>query len=154
MITFTRITGTILALSLVWFAPPGRAADLPGFDIAQYRGKVVLLDFWASWCAPCLESFPWMQSVHERYASRGLVVVAVNVDHERDAADRFLRARNASFAVVFDREGALAERFHVASMPQSFYIDRAGTVRYVHNGFHGRDRVDAERELLALVNEP
>ncbi len=141
--------GALLALCVL----PARGADSAALDMGQLKGKVVLLDFWASWCAPCLESFPWMQEIQQRYADRGLVVLAVNLDHDRQMAERFVRAQAAQFPVVYDPQGRLAERFHVSSMPSSFYIDRQGQIRFVHAGFRERERAEAERQLAALVAE-
>ena len=122
-------------------------------DLASYRGKVVLVDFWASWCAPCKESFAWMQQMHNRYVDQGLVIVAVNLDHDRKAAIDFINNLQPSFAVHFDTQADLAERFHVAAMPTSFYLDRTGKIRFTHAGFRIKERADAERELRLLLGE-
>jgi cytochrome c biogenesis protein CcmG, thiol:disulfide interchange protein DsbE len=144
---------TLTVLSIALVALPCRPAALDAFDRAQYRGKVVLLDFWASWCGPCKESFPWMQRMAARYADRGLVVVAVNVDQDRALADRFLRDLRPSFAVLYDPQGNLAERYRVSGMPASFYIDRDSNVRYRHVGFHVEKADAAETELARLLAE-
>ena len=99
------------------------------------RGKVVFVDFWASWCEPCRESFPWMKSLHERYASKGLVVVAINLDKKRAAADDFLAKYPAPFQVAFDPAGKTAEAFKVAAMPSSFLVGPQGTILSTHAGF-------------------
>jgi len=122
-------------------------------DLGQYRGKVVLLDFWASWCAPCLQSFPWMQQLHERYASQGLVIIAVNLDHERRLADRFLIAQHPAFTVLFDPEGRVAQRYDIGSMPASIILDRSGRVRSTRAGFRGSESLAAEHELAAIIAE-
>jgi len=149
----SRCCRALLAALLTLALAPARAVSLEGLNLEQYRGKVVLLDFWASWCAPCLESFPWMERIQEKYSDRGLVVIAVNVDHERRAAERFLQAQQASFPVFYDPQGQLAERFHVNNMPSSFYIDRKGAVRYTHPGFRESERGQAEQQLSALLAE-
>jgi thiol-disulfide isomerase/thioredoxin len=130
-----------------------RATAIDPVDLPAYRGKVVLLDFWASWCGPCKESFPWMQRMQQRYGERGLVVVAVNVDHDRALAEQFLRAQDAHLNVVFDPQGQAAERYQVSAMPTSFYVGRDGAVRYTHLGFRAGEREQAERELAALLAE-
>jgi len=146
-----RRAGVALALL---FASAGACAGPPdALDLGAYAGKVVLLDFWASWCLPCKESFPWMQQVHNRYAQQGLVVIAVDVDHDRKPADQFLAQLQPSFPIVFDPHGNLAERFGVNGMPASFYIDRNGRIRYTHTGFHAQERDAAERELTGLLAE-
>jgi len=129
------------------------ATTLDTLDLDRYKGKVVLVDFWASWCAPCKESFPWMQQIMSRYSERGLVVVAINVDRDRHLAEQFLNAQNPAFPIVFDPQARLAERFKVSGMPASFYIDRSGAVRYAHIGFRANERDDAERELATLLSE-
>lgn len=149
----SRLDRFVLTTLLALVVLPCQAVSLDGLNLGQYRGKVVLLDFWASWCAPCLESFPWMQQIQQKYSERGLVVIGVNVDHERRAAERFLQAQQASFPIFFDPNGQLAEHFHVSNMPSSFYIDRKGNIRYTHPGFRDSERSDAEREIAALLSE-
>ena len=122
-------------------------------DLASLRGKVVYLDFWASWCKPCRESFPWMNSVNSAYAKQGVVVVAVNVDPQRELADAFLQSYPTDFRVVYDPEGKLAEQYRVMGMPSSFLIDRSGAVRYRHIGFRSTDRDQLGAELHQLVAE-
>jgi thiol-disulfide isomerase/thioredoxin len=122
-------------------------------DLAAYKGKVVYLDFWASWCKPCRESFPWMDSVQRSYAGKGLVVVGVNVDQERDLAERFMQQMNPHFRIVFDPQGTLAEMFKVSGMPASFIIDRQGVVRFKHLGFRTERQAGLDAELNALLAE-
>src|ERR1700678_2087156 len=93
-----------------------QAADL---DLNAYRGKVVYLDFWASWCGPCKQSFPWMETMKRTYAGQGLEVIAVDLDGDRADADRFLAQFHPTFDVRFDPEGELAEAYKVQGMPSS-----------------------------------
>ncbi len=132
----------LLFLSLSSFAAEHIAAPdftLPTTDgtltLHEYRGKVVYVDFWASWCVPCRESFPWMSTMAEKYRKDGLVVVAVNLDKDRDQAKRFLDQYATSFPVAFDPAGRSAEAFKVQAMPSSFIISRSGTVLFAHQGF-------------------
>jgi len=99
------------------------------------RGRVVYLDFWASWCEPCRRSFPWMETMHQRYAARGLTVVAIDLDKDRDAADEFLARYPASFPVAFDPAGKTAEAYGVSAMPTSYLIGRDGAILSTHAGF-------------------
>jgi len=142
-----------LVLAVLAGSAPARALGAETLNLERFKGKVVLLDFWASWCAPCKASFPWMQQLRTRYANEDLVVIAVNVDRERTPAEKFLQDQRADFSIVFDPLGQIAERFDVRSMPSSFYIDRAGHIRYTHAGFRSADRGEAERELAALIAE-
>jgi cytochrome c biogenesis protein CcmG, thiol:disulfide interchange protein DsbE len=136
----------VLASSSVLAANAGELLDL-----AQFKGRVVYLDFWASWCAPCLHSFPWMNRMQDEFGHDGLVVIAVNVDHEHADAERFLHSHAAQFRIVFDPEGLLPEKFGVRGMPTSFLIDRNGRVQSRHEGFLLRDRDTLAREIRALV---
>lgn len=95
-----------------------------------------------------------MQRMQDRLGTRGLVVIAVNVDHDRRLAEEFLRAQHVLLPVYFDPQGQLAERYRVSAMPSSYYIDRDGQVRFTHRGFRLVEREDAERELEALIAEP
>jgi len=113
-----------------------QADDRTGnFDINAYKGKVVYLDFWASWCAPCRLSFPWLNAMSEALGPKGLVVIGVNVDRDRAPADEFLRENQAQFPIVYDPEGRIASRYEFQGMPTSILIGRDGKVHAMHSGF-------------------
>src|SRR4051812_4884485 len=116
-------------------------------DLARYRGSVVVLDFWASWCGPCRQSFPWLNSIAEKYRNRGVIVVGVNVDRERSDADRFLQTVPASFPIIYDPTGSLAARYQVEGMPSSFILSPDGKVIAKHVGFKSSAREEREAEL-------
>jgi thiol-disulfide isomerase/thioredoxin len=121
-------------------------------DLSALRGRVVYLDFWASWCGPCRQSFPWMESMKKAYEAQGLTVLAINVDHDRADAERFLKIFHPDFEIRFDPQGSWAEEFEVSGMPSSVIIDRHGVVRFTHVGFwpaQAEDSVQQIRELLA-----
>jgi cytochrome c biogenesis protein CcmG/thiol:disulfide interchange protein DsbE len=120
-------------------------------DLAALKGKVVYVDFWASWCEPCRQSFPWMSDMQREFAKEGLVVIAVNVDHERADAEQFLRKYVPEFKISYDPDGVVAERFHVKGMPTSFLIDRAGKIQSQHAGFRPKDRVPLEQQIRSLL---
>lgn len=130
---------------------PESGPEWPLLD--KYEGKVVLVDFWASWCEPCLRSFPWMNDMQRRHGDAGLVVVAVNLDQERGLADAFLKKTPANFHLEFDAAGELARRFGVQAMPTSFLIDRSGKVRIRHAGFRDKQRAERERQIEDLLKE-
>ncbi len=121
------------------------------FDLARYRGKVVILDFWASWCAPCRRSFPWLNEIQARYAGDGLVVVGVNVDADRAAAERFLREVPAQFEIVYDPDGTLAAKYELLGMPSSFIFGPRGELLSSHIGFKNAARAEREAEIAALL---
>ncbi|HTU67661.1 MAG TPA: TlpA disulfide reductase family protein [Steroidobacteraceae bacterium] len=128
------------------------AAAAPALDLAAYRGKVVVVDFWASWCKPCRQSIPWLNEMRSRYAGRGLVIVGVNVDAERAAADRFLHQVPVDFELVFDPEGSLATRFGVKGMPSTFVFDRDGKLVDTHLGFRATQKTAREESLQRLLS--
>ena len=109
------------------------------------RGQTVLVDFWASWCGPCKQSFPWMTAMHEKYAGKGLQIVAINLDKDRKLADAFLDQHLAPFVVAFDPSGKTAKAFKVWGMPSSYLIGADGTILFSHAGFDPKKTDDVER---------
>ena len=142
-------TSVVPALPTMLSVTPSVEATL---DLAALKGHVVYLDFWASWCGPCKQSFPWMKDAHQKYGDRGLVVVAVNLDKDRALADGFLREFRPRFPVVYDKEGKLAQQFNIKAMPYSLIIDRDGKTQFVHSGFSNDQRQKLDSELLSLLN--
>lgn len=132
--------------------------DLSTFQLegklpADLKGKVVLLDFWASWCGPCKESFPVMEDLHKKYGEKGFVILAVNVDETTAAMKDFLKEHAASFAIVHDTTKKLVGTANISSMPTSFMLDKEGKVAAVHKGFHGKDTVKQyETEIEKLLS--
>lgn len=112
------------------------------------EGKVVYVDFWASWCQPCRMSFPWLKDLSARYGERGLQVVTINLDKERPAAEKFLNELKVDLKVIYDSDGKLAKQFQVDAMPTSFVFARDGSLKDRHRGFHEDDR----SELDSLIN--
>ena len=135
----TRLRACILAGAICGLTAGASHAQADPLDLAQYRGKVVYLDFWASWCIPCRQSFPWMSDVSQAFSQRGLVVVAVNLDKDRAAADKFLRSHPPAFGIVYDPTAALAKKYDIKAMPTSILIGRDGKMIAVHPGFHEDD---------------
>lgn len=134
-----------------WSSGKETAAAL---DLARYRGKVVVVDFWASWCKPCRQSIPWLNDMRARYGKQGLVVIGVNVDATHGDAERFLRDVPTEFDIVYDPKGQLAESYHVAGMPASFVFDRDGRLAEQHLGFKESDRTPYEAALQKLLAQP
>jgi thiol-disulfide isomerase/thioredoxin len=122
-------------------------------SLRDFRGKVVFVDFWASWCMPCRQSFPWMSSMLDRYSAQGLVIVAINLDKKREAADTFLAEFPAPFVVAFDPAGKTAEAFHVEAMPSSFLVSRIGTIVYSHAGFEQAKARTVEDQIKEALSK-
>ncbi len=131
------------------FALPNAKGETVALD--KLRGKVVYVDFWASWCGPCRRSFPWMGEMQQKYGAKGFVVVGVNVDKKRADADRFLAQIPAGFTVVFDEVGTTPSAFGVKGMPSSYLIDATGKVTYVERGFVDESKAGLEQRIAALV---
>jgi thiol-disulfide isomerase/thioredoxin len=157
----------IAALSAALFAGPARALEpgdaapafeLPGttsnVSLARLRGKVVYLDFWASWCGPCRQSFPWMNEMQARYGSKGLTVVAINLDAKPADAQAFLAEVPASFTVGFDRQGDIPRSYEIKGMPSSVLVGRDGKVIQVHAGFRSDERQVLEDAIAAALSAP
>ena len=130
--------------------------DLAKFSLEgtmpDLKNKVVLVDFWASWCGPCKESFPAMEELHSRYGAKGLVVLAVNVDDNPQAMNDFLKKHSASFPIVRDAKKKLVSTVNIKSMPCSFVLTPQGKVAAVHKGFHGAEtRAQYTREIEDLI---
>lgn len=123
-----------------------------GKSLSELRGKVIYVDFWASWCGPCQMSFPWMEEVQNKY--QGLKVIAVNVDADREDADRFLESAKPSFEIVFDPDGKIPEAYGVEGMPSSYLIGPDGKVVSTHRGFRENDKAVIEKEIQMLLGAP
>lgn len=134
------------------------AINLPAisgnFDLGELRGKVVYLDFWASWCKPCKKSFPWMSEIKKKYVDQGLEVVAVNLDTDRALADVFLKEFDINFVVAFDSEAVTADEYKLRGMPTSFLIGRDGNLYATHIGFRDKDTAKLEVAIKRLLETP
>jgi peroxiredoxin len=137
-------------------APAFSARALEGdasISLSQYRGKVVYLDFWASWCAPCAAALPALDALRKEFPQDQFRVLAVNVDSDPKLARQFLERRPVGYPSAADPEGTLPAQFEVETMPTSFLIDRQGVIRHVHRGFVRDDVDDLRRRIQKLVAE-
>jgi thiol-disulfide isomerase/thioredoxin len=141
-------------------APGGNQPSAPRFTLPtrnasvsldSLQGKVVYVDFWASWCGPCKQSFPWMKTLHDRYAPKGLVIVAINLDKDRGAAESFLEKYPAPFTVAFDPSGKTAKAYKVWGMPTSYVVSKTGTILATHAGFDPKRSGAIETEIASLL---
>ena len=127
---------------------------LPGATLPNSSGKVVLVDFWASWCGPCKASFPCLNRMHEKFSAKGLVIIGVGVDDDPAKHKAFAEKMGAKFPLVHDSAHKAAGFFNPPSMPSSYLVDRKGVIRHVHTGFRG-EKTEAEyvSEITALLAE-
>lgn len=117
----------------------------------QFAGKVVYLDFWASWCAPCKTSFPLLNKLHQKLNAQGFEVVAVNLDEDKTLGEKFLQEVPVDFTVLRDEKGEWADKYVVDSMPTSFIIDKNGVVQKIHHGFTSEDIKEIEAKITELL---
>jgi thiol-disulfide isomerase/thioredoxin len=123
--------------------------DNQPFNLQQFQGKVVYVDFWASWCGPCAKSFPFLNEMYTKLKDQGLQIVGINLDENPDDAKGFLAKYPASFTVTTDTQEQCAKSFDVKAMPSSYIIDKKGIIRKVHLGF----RAGEAEELRLLVEQ-
>jgi len=131
------------------FALPGAAGDTTSLEML--RGQVVYVDFWASWCGPCKRSFPWMNELQQKYAGKGLAIVAINVDKKREDARKFLATTPAQFNIVYDPAGITPASYEVKGMPSSYLVDAQGRVVVVEQGFRDERKDAIEDRIRALL---
>ena len=144
----------IIAAALMVCASCGAIAEsATHFDLQKYENQVVVLDFWASWCVPCRRSFPWLNAMHAKYSSEGLVIIGVNVDNDPAAAAAFLKEYPADFQIHYDPEAVLARQYDIQGMPSSVVIGKDGEIVETHIGFKVKRQNEYEAALVAALNE-
>ncbi|HXK25354.1 MAG TPA: TlpA disulfide reductase family protein [Myxococcota bacterium] len=121
--------------------------------LSAYRGKVVYLDFWASWCGPCQTAMPMIEQLSKEFPADQFQVIAVNLDEKPEKAKQFLEAHKISYPTVSDPQGNLPKSFGLKTMPTSYLIDRAGVVRYVHPGFRASDIDELRKKIREVLNQ-
>jgi len=150
--SYLRMHSAVILLVLLLGSSAGISANNE-FNLTDYRGKVVVLDFWASWCVPCRRSFPWMNQMHEKYADDGLVIIGVNMDTQASDADNFLAEYPANFQILHDPFGELARTYDVVAMPSSYIFDRDGNQVTRHLGFKVKRQDEYEMLLLETLQK-
>jgi peroxiredoxin len=145
-------SGTSQALEVGTKAPDFQLSGDKGLvRLSNNSGSVVYVDFWASWCGPCKQSFGWMNAMQEKYGAQGLKVIGVNLDAKTEDAKKFLAQSPANFTVVYDAKGDVPKAFGVKGMPTSFLVSKSGKIIFQHLGFKEADRDNLEQQIKAAL---
>ena len=129
------------------------SAQAVELDLEPYKGKIVYVDFWASWCAPCKLSFPWMAKMQAKYKDEGLVIITVNVDETKEEAAKFLKDfPQAKFPMIHDPDSKLVAKYKIEALPWSLIFDRQGKLTKQHRGFTTEKSKVFEKELEKIFN--
>jgi len=133
----------------------GYSASGDTIKLSDFSGKVIILDFWASWCGPCKEEFPFLIDLYNKYSEKDFSVLAVNVDENSSSMNKFLSGINKDvpFKIISDRKSKIPELYNLDAMPSSFVIDKKGVVRYAHTGFTKSDKEKFINEIEKILNE-
>ena len=159
-----RIAAMVAALSVALPALAGpTGAPAPSFTLAarggqnvsltQYKGQVVMLNFWASWCGPCRQEMPLLESIYRKYNKMGFTMIGVNVEPDSNAANDWLKATPVSFPILYDRDSKVSKLYDVAGMPSTVIIDRSGKVRVLHRGYKPGDENEYLDSIRTLIRE-
>lgn len=148
--------GSALAAQPGEVAPAFALPEANGTAVAldQFKGRVVYVDFWASWCGPCRQSFPWLNRMQARYGAKGLRVVGVNLDARTADAERFLQEVPATFEIAFDPQGTAGRAYALKGMPSAVLLGADGRVIQVHQGFRNGDADLLETLLQQQLTQP
>lgn len=125
-----------------------------GRTLNEFQGKVIYVDFWASWCPPCAKSFPFLNDLHHQFRDQGLEILGVNLDENLSDAQEFLDKNPAHFAIMADPDQQCAKQFDVKAMPSSYLIDRNGIIQHIHLGFHPDDAEQLKNQVIQLLGTP
>jgi len=121
--------------------------------LKEYRGQVVMLNFWASWCGPCRQEMPLLDDIYKRNASLGFVLLGINVDEKPGDAEKILKDIPVSFPILMDGSNIVSELYQVDAMPTTILIDRDGNRRFLHRGYKAGYEIDYEQQIKQLIKE-
>lgn len=152
----TLLSILLLSLSSAVLAQKAPDFNLPSSDghnikLSDFKGQVVYVDFWASWCKPCRKSFPFMNSLQKKYGKQGLKVIAINLDSDKGAAKSFLQKNPANFTIAYDADGKTPEQFGLMVMPTTYLIDRQGNLVNTHKGFKKSQTAKVEKTVMKYL---
>lgn len=149
------LAGSAAAVTLEDHAPDFTLKSLDGANLRleEYRGQVVLINFWASWCGPCRQEMPLLDRLHQRYVDTGFAVLGVNVEGDARPAQDLIDKIPVSFPVLIDEGQTVSELYKLEAMPSTVVVDRDGVVRYIHRGYKPGDEAKYVEVVKALIRE-
>ena len=149
------LTGTAFAADAGGPAPAFTLTALTGQPAAlsQYKGQVVMVDFWATWCGPCQQEMPLLDQMYKKYKPAGFTLIGVNVDKEALPVKDLMARKPVSFPVLLDPANQVSKAYHVDEMPSSVIIDRKGDIRYIHRGYRPGDENEYQDRIRQLIKE-
>jgi peroxiredoxin len=156
----TLIAGAVVALPALAgelsgpapdFSLHGRAGET--VSLADLRGDVVMINFWATWCGPCRQEMPHLEALHQRYHDLGFTLLGVNVEENSRLSDKFLEETPVTFQILFDPENKVSNLYKVVAMPSTVLVDREGNMRYIHHGYQPGYENEYQSQIRALLRE-
>ena len=137
--------------------PDLKKYNLESDQVYDLKGKILLIDFWASWCAPCKDAFPVLNQIQKEYSDKGVLVVGINVDRDKKLMSRFLKKNNCDFLVIHDKSKGLVSKMDIKTLPASFIVDPNGVIKSVHAGFNKKttkkNYIRSLNKLIAQKNK-
>ena len=121
--------------------------------LAQFKGQVVMLNFWASWCGPCRQEMPLLDSIYKKYSKLGFTLIGINVEPDSNAANDWLKQTPVTFPILYDTDSKVSKLYGVSGMPSTVILDRKGTVRMIHRGYKPGDEQDYLSSISSLMRE-
>ncbi len=160
---FKRCTMAAVVIASTAFAAGGDSGTAPAFSLtalsgqqstlSQYKGQVIMVNFWATWCGPCQQEMPLLEQMYKKYKPAGFTLIGVNVDKEAPAVKELLARKPVSFPVLLDPANQVSKAYHVDEMPSSVIIDRKGEIRYIHRGYRPGDENEYQDRIRQLIRE-
>jgi thiol-disulfide isomerase/thioredoxin len=129
------------------------ARDGSTVSLAQYKGQVVMINFWASWCGPCRQEMPLLDSIYKKYGKMGFALIGINVEPDRKSAETWLQQTPVSFPILFDTQSKVSLLYSVSNMPSTVFVDRKGNLRVLHLGYKPGDENEYLDQIRALMRE-
>lgn len=158
-----KILGAAVMLAAGFFAVSASADAAPDFTLpsstgenvrlAEQRGQVVMLNFWASWCGPCRKEMPLLDEMSKRYSAAGFVLYGVNVEEDNTDAKKLIKELGVSFPILYDTESKASSLYNVDAMPTTVVIDKKGEIRFVNRGYKAGDENKYRDQIRELIKE-